>query len=308
MATLYYTHPDCLAHDTGFGHPETPLRLKTIDTVLKRPEFAALIRKEAPRAELAQILLIHSQAHIDKVLGSIPPQGLLHLDPDTPVSPGSKDAALRAVGAVCAAVDAVFSGEGKNAFCGVRPPGHHAEPNRPMGFCLFNNIAIAAEHARHRHHIQRVAIIDFDVHHGNGTQRAFEKNPEVLYASTHQHPWYPGSGLASETGVGNIFNAPLPEGSGSAVFRAAMQSKILPAVEAFKPELVLVSAGFDAHKNDPLASLNLVEDDYAWITRELTALAAKHCGGRLVSALEGGYNLEVLGESVAAHVGALMAA
>jgi len=308
MATFYYTHPDFLAHDTGAGHPESPLRLRFVETVLSRAEFAPLQRKEAPRGENGQILRVHSQAHLDRVMAAIPQQNLAYLDPDTPVSPGSGVAALRAVGAVCAAVDAVFKGEAKNAFCGIRPPGHHAEPGHAMGFCLFNNIAIAAEHARHVHGIQRVAIIDFDVHHGNGTQHAFEKNPQVLYASTHQHPWYPGSGLASETGVGNIFNAPLPKGSGGQEFRAAMEGKILPAVDAFKPELVLVSAGFDAHKDDPLASLNLLEEDFAWITRELLALAGKHCAGRLVSALEGGYNLQALGESVGAHVRALLAA
>ncbi len=308
MTTLYFTHPSFLAHDTGPGHPENALRLRAIATVLDRPAFVGLVKKEAPRAEIGQILRIHSQAHIEKVLGSIPQHGIVHLDPDTPVSPGSGDAALRAVGAVCAAVDAVFKGEANNAFCGVRPPGHHAEPGHAMGFCLFNNIAIAAEHARHTHGIKRVAIIDFDVHHGNGTQHAFDKNPEVLYASTHQHPWYPGSGLASETGVGNIFNAPLPAGSGSKEFRAAMEGKILPAVDRFKPELVLVSAGFDAHRDDPLASLNLLEDDFAWITRELLKLAYRHCGGKLVSALEGGYNLEALGESVGAHVRELLAA
>jgi len=308
MATLYYTHPAFLAHDTGPGHPESPLRLRAIATVLQRPEFAGLVRKEAPRAEIGQILRIHSQAHIDKVLATLPKQGIVHLDPDTPVSPGSGEAALRAAGAVCAAVDAVFKGAGKNAFCGIRPPGHHAEPGHAMGFCLFNNIAIAAEHARHAHGIRRVAIVDFDVHHGNGTQHAFDKNPEILYASTHQHPYYPGSGAASETGVGNIFNAPLPAGSGSKEFRAAMEAKILPAVDAFKPELVLVSAGFDAHKDDPLASLNWVEDDFAWITRELLKLASRHCGGKLVSALEGGYNLEALAASAGAHVAELLAA
>ena len=308
MSTFYFTHPSFLSHDTGLGHPESALRLRAVEAVLKRPEFAALARQEAPPAAAAQILRIHTQAHLDQVLNSIPKQGSAHLDPDTVVSPGSGEAALRAAGAVCAAVDALFAGQAANPFCGVRPPGHHAESGRSMGFCLFNNIAVAAEHARHRHGIQRVAIVDFDVHHGNGTQHAFDKNPQVLYASTHQHPWYPGSGLASETGVGNIFNAPLPAGSGSQEFRAAMERKILPAVDAFKPELVLVSAGFDAHKDDPLASLNLVEEDFAWATRELLQLAARHCGGRLVSALEGGYNLEALGESAGAHVRELLAA
>lgn len=308
MSTFYYTHPSFLSHDTGLGHPESGSRLRAIATVLQRPQFAALVRREAPRAEIAQLRLIHAQAHIDRVLHAVPAQGLHYLDPDTPVSPGSGEAALRAVGAVCAAVDAVFAGEARNAFCGVRPPGHHAEPNRAMGFCLFNNVAIATEHARAQHGIQRVAIIDFDVHHGNGTQAAFAKNPEVLYASTHQAPWYPGTGDARETGVGNLFNAPLPAGSGPQAFRAAMRDKILPAVDRFQPELLLVSAGFDAHADDPLASLRLTEADFAWITQELARMAQKHCQGRLVSALEGGYNLEALGESVGAHVGALLAA
>ncbi len=308
MTTFYFTHPSFLAHDTGLGHPESPFRLRAIDAVLNRREFAHLVKNEAPRAEIDRVLLVHTQAHIDSVLKSIPQRGLHYLDPDTPVSPGSGEAALHAVGALCQAVDSVCAGKAKNAFCAVRPPGHHAEPGRSMGFCLFNNIAIAAEHARHAHGLKRVAIVDFDVHHGNGTQAAFAKNPEVLYASTHQYPWYPGTGSANETGVGNIFNAPLPSGSGSREFRAAMAGKILPAVDKFQPELILVSAGFDAHKDDPLASLNLVDEDYAWVTRELSNLAKKHCGGKLVSTLEGGYNLEALGESAAAHVRELLAA
>ena len=307
MTTFYYTHPSFLTHDTGLGHPENAQRLRSIDTVLSRPEFASLVKKEAPRAEIGQILRVHTQTATDKVFASIPEYGIHYLDPDTPVSPGSGEAAIRAVGAVCAAVDAVFAGDAQNAFCGIRPPGHHAESSHAMGFCLFNNIAIAAEHARHSHGIRRVAIIDFDVHHGNGTQHIFANHKEVLYASTHQHPWYPGTGSSGETGVGNVFNAPLPAGSGGSEFRAAMEGKILPAVDQFKPELILVSAGFDAHKNDPLGDLRLDEDDFAWITRELLSLAGRHCGGKLVSALEGGYNLEALGESVGAHVRELMA-
>ncbi|MDD5036408.1 MAG: histone deacetylase family protein [Methylococcaceae bacterium] len=306
MTTYFYTHPSFLAHDTGSGHPESAYRLRAIAAVLKRPDFATLHEAQAPRGEIEQVRRVHPQAYIDKVLGSVPQQGRHYLDPDTPVSPGSGEAALHAVGAVCAAVDAVFAGEADNAFCGVRPPGHHAEAMTAMGFCLFNNIAIAAEHARHRHDIKRVAIIDFDVHHGNGTQHIFTNNPEVLYASTHQYPWYPGTGSADETGVGNLFNAPLAAGSGSKEFRAAMSGKILPAVDDFQPELILISAGFDAHEGDPLSSLKLIEDDYAWITRELLQRAERHCAGRLVSALEGGYNLEALGESVGAHVRELM--
>ena len=306
MNTFYFTHPLFLEHETGLGHPESSFRLRSINVVLKRPEFSNLLWKQATAASLDRVRLIHTQAHVDHVLGGIPTQGQAHLDPDTVVSPRSGDAALHAVGAVCAAVDAVIAGDCRNAFCGLRPPGHHAEPDRVMGFCLFNNIAIAAEHARKQHHLHRVAIVDFDVHHGNGTQAAFSKNPDVLYASTHQSPWYPGTGSVSEIGVGNIFNAPLKTGSGSDEFRAAMESRILPAVDAFKPELLLVSAGFDAHRDDPLAGLNLVEEDYAWITKKLMELADRHARGRLVSALEGGYNLEALGESVAVHVQTLM--
>lgn len=307
MTTFYYSHPSFFDHDTGLGHPESALRLRAIATALSRPEFSGLIQKEAPRANTEQIRSIHTQAHIDHVFKALPKLGHANLDADTVISPASGEAALHAAGAVCAAVDALFAEQADNAFCAVRPPGHHAEPHASMGFCLFNNIAIAAEHARKKHGIRKVAIVDFDVHHGNGTQKVFEKNPEILYASTHQYPLYPGTGAANETGVGNVFNMPLAPGSGSSDFRAAMTSRILPAVDAFRPELVLVSAGFDAHRDDPLASLNLDETDFAWITQELLQLAERHAGGRLVSTLEGGYNLEALAESVAAHVRELLA-
>lgn len=304
MATLCFSHPSWMQHDTGPDHPECPERLIAIARALKKPEFEALIRRDAQRATLEQLSLIHSSAMIDKVFQSIPSAGRAHLDPDTVVSKDSGEAALHAAGAACQAVDAVLAGQADNAFCAVRPPGHHAEPNHSMGFCLFNNIAIAASHARSKHGIRRVAIVDFDVHHGNGTQAAFKKNPEVLYASTHQHPWYPGTGFKHEPP--NIFNCPLAEGSGSKEFRSAMHDVILPAVDAFKPELILVSAGFDAHKDDPLGSLELDENDFAWITRELLALARIHCERRLVSVLEGGYDLDALASSVAAHVLELM--
>jgi acetoin utilization deacetylase AcuC-like enzyme len=308
MATLLYTHPSFLEHDTGLGHPESADRLRAIDQALSQPEFAALVRKEAPRADIEQIRRVHTQAHVDRVLKAVPRIGHAYLDADTVISPGSGEAALHAAGAACSAVDAVFAREAGNAFCAVRPPGHHAEADTAMGFCLFNNVAIAAEHARTRHDVKRVAIVDFDVHHGNGTQAAFRNQPEVLYASTHQYPWYPGSGAATETGAGNIFNAPLSAGSGSDEFRAAMTGKVMPAVDAFKPTLILISAGFDAHRDDPLASLNLVEEDYAWVTRGLLGLAERHAGGRLVSVLEGGYHLRALAASVAAHVRELMQA
>ena len=306
MTTLLYTHPSFLQHDTGLGHPESAERLRAIDKALSLPEFAGLVRREAPRGSIEQIRLIHTQGHIDRVLKAVPRIGHAYLDADTVISPDSGGAALHAAGAACAAVDAVFAGDAGNAFCAVRPPGHHAEPDAAMGFCLFNNVAIAAEHARSWHGGKRVAIVDFDVHHGNGTKAAFMREPEVLYASTHQYTWYPGTGAASETGVGNIFNAPLPAGSGSDEFRAAMTGKLIPAVDAFKPALILISAGFDAHRDDPLAALNLVEEDYAWVTRELLELAARHAGGRLVSVLEGGYDLRALAASVSAHIRELM--
>ncbi|HYE36478.1 histone deacetylase family protein [Methylocaldum sp.] len=306
MTSIYFSHQSFFEHNTGLGHPEGAERLRSIDHALSQPGFADLKRREAPRGTREQIRLIHTNRHIDYVLGAVPRQGFAYLDVDTVVSPGSGEAALHAVGAVCAAADAIFAEEAENAFCAVRPPGHHAEPDAAMGFCLFNNVAIAAEYARKRRGIERVAIVDFDVHHGNGTQRAFEANQDVLYASTHQSPWYPGTGAAEETGVGNIINVPLPAGSGSKEFRLALAEKILPVLDRFSPELVLISAGFDAHRDDPLADLNLVEDDYAWVTLELAALAKKHAGGRLISVLEGGYNPEALGKSVAAHVRALM--
>jgi acetoin utilization deacetylase AcuC-like enzyme len=307
MTTLLYTHPIFLEHETGLGHPESIKRLESIARALVAPEFAKLNRRDAPKGSLDQVRLIHTDKHIQRIQAALPKEGFGYVDADTVLSPESLDAALHAVGAACAAVDAVCAKESRNGFCAIRPPGHHAEPNEAMGFCLFNNAAIAAEHARKRHGIKKVAIVDFDVHHGNGTQAAFQKNPDVLYASTHQSPWYPGTGRASETGVGNIVNVPLKAGDGSQEFRAAMTGKILPFIDHFAPELVLISAGFDAHKDDPLGDLNLVEDDYAWVTMELMKLADQHAAGRVVSVLEGGYNLDALGRSVAAHVWALMA-
>jgi len=306
MTTLLYTHPIFLEHDTGLGHPESSQRLESIARALAAPEFAALVRKIAPRAEPERARLIHTERHVKHVFDAIPRQGFGYLDADTVVSPGTGEAALHAIGAVCAAVDAVFAKEANNAFCAIRPPGHHAERDDAMGFCLFNNVAIAAEHARRKHGIQRVAIVDFDVHHGNGTQHAFDKNEEVMYCSTHQYPWYPGTGRASETGVGNVVNIPLSAGSGSAEFRAAMSGRILPALDHFQPELLLISAGFDAHRDDPLGDLNFVEDDYAWATTQMMAIAAKYGQNRVVSMLEGGYDMDALGRSVAAHVRALM--
>lgn len=308
MTTLLLTHEACLAHDPGPHHPESPARLEVVLTALAEPAFAKLLRREAPRASLEQIALIHPGDFAQRMLAAVPKQGYAAIDADTVLSPGSGEAALRAAGACIAAVDAVMKGEAQNAFCAVRPPGHHAEPLHAMGFCLFNNVAIAAVHARRTHNIERVAVIDFDVHHGNGTQAAFEQDRTLLYASTHQMPLYPGTGAASERGVGNIVNAPLRPMSGSEQFRKAFSTIILPALESFRPEFVIISAGFDAHRDDPLAQLMLDEADYAWSTERLVEVAKKHAQGRIVSSLEGGYDLDALAASAAAHVAALMAA
>jgi acetoin utilization deacetylase AcuC-like enzyme len=289
-------------------HPERPARLKAILAALDGPEFAGLKRMEAPQATVDQIARVHARPYIDRVLRSVPRVGLVGLDADTVMSPGSGEAALRAAGAAVAAVDVVMAGESNNAFCAVRPPGHHAEAGQAMGFCLFNNVAVAAEQARAVHGLKRVAAVDFDVHHGNGTQHMFESDPNLFYGSTHQWPLYPGTGAAHETGVGNICNVPLAPMSGGREFRAAFDEVILPALRRFQPELLLISAGFDAHEDDPLASLRLHEADYAWVTEALLEFANEHCGGRVVSTLEGGYDLDALAASAAAHVRALMAA
>ncbi|MDJ0893760.1 MAG: histone deacetylase family protein [Alphaproteobacteria bacterium] len=307
MTTLLYTHPACAEHDPGSYHPESPARLEAVLHAFEQEAFSYLERQEAPEGQLSDIELAHPPAYVEQTLDAIPSTGHVGLDGDTIVSSGSRDAALRAVGAICAAVDAVAGGEARNAFCAVRPPGHHAEAQIAMGFCLFNNVAIGALHARRVHGLRRVAVVDFDVHHGNGTQHMFETDETLFYASTHQWPLYPGTGAASERGVGNIVNVPLAPMSGSAEFRTGMEDKILPALTAFDPDMVLVSAGFDAHRADPLASLNLVEDDFAWATTRLAQVADTHCDGRLVSTLEGGYNLRALSLSAAAHVRALMA-
>ena len=307
MTTLLYTHGACLDHDPGPTHPESPARLGAVLAALDGAEFAGLERREAPRAGLDQIARVHAAAYIDAVLDAIPATGYAGLDPDTIVSPGSGEAALRAAGAVCAGVDAVATGAAANAFCAVRPPGHHAEPSRAMGFCVFNNAAIGALHGRAAHGLGRVAVVDFDVHHGNGTQAAFWDDPDLFYGSTHQMPLYPGTGAAEERGRhGNIVNVPLAPMAGSPEFRQGMRSRILPSLSAFAPELIVISAGFDAHAEDPLAGLCLREDDYAWATGEILAIAALTCAGRVVSTLEGGYNLHALADSAAAHVRVLM--
>ena len=307
MSLLYYHHADFLNHDTGPGHPECADRLRAIDAVLSKPGFESLTKIEAPLLDdiEAKLALIHTAAMIDRVLTGIPEHGLSYFDADTVASPGSKMAALRAVGALCDAVDQICTGNANKAFCAVRPPGHHAMPGYPMGFCLFNNVAIAAEYARRHYQLERIAIVDFDVHHGNGTQTAFYEQAQVLYASSHQWPHYPGSGHPLENGVGNIVNVPLAAGTDGKVFRSKYSDIILPAVKKFKPQLILISAGFDAHRDDPLASLRLVEDDYRWISDELVKIADEYCTGRIISTLEGGYNLRALAASAAAHVASL---
>lgn len=302
MTTLLYTHPVCLEHDTGFGHPEAPARLNAILQALRGPSFADLDWREAPLATLDQLHRIHPPYQVERILARVPQQGYAAIDGDTVLSPQSGLAALRAAGAVCAAVDAVLSGEADNAFCAVRPPGHHAEPAHAMGFCLFNNVAIGAAQARQAHGLERVAVLDFDVHHGNGTQAAFEHDPGYFYVSTHQSPLYPGTGHREERGVGNILNVPLLPGSGSLDLRHAWEQDIAPALRRFQPQLLLISAGFDAHYLDPLAELNFNENDYAWLTGQILELAA----GRVVSVLEGGYNLSALAASAAAHVQVLL--
>lgn len=308
MTTFLYTHQACIEHDTGPHHPERADRLRSVLKALRAESFADLQRLEAPRATRDHLMLAHPQGHVDHILASVPEDGLVMIDGDTVVCPESGEAALRAAGAVVAAVDAVISGQTRNAFCATRPPGHHAEADQAMGFCLFNNVVIAARHAQQAHGLKRVAIMDFDVHHGNGTQHLLEHDSSCLYASTHQMPLYPGTGERHERGVGNIINAPLSPDSGSATFRAAMETIILPAIRTFDPEIVMISAGFDAHKNDPLGGLQLVAEDFGWATSELCRIATECCDGRVVSTLEGGYDLDALGECSAAHVAALMAA
>jgi acetoin utilization deacetylase AcuC-like enzyme len=313
MATGLLTHAACLGHETPPGHPESVDRLRAVLHALEAERFQYLIRQEASPASREALCRAHTPALVDRILGPLAEEAArehyVHIDADTVMSQGSAEAALRAAGAVIDAVDLVMAGTVRNAFCAVRPPGHHAERGRAMGFCLFNNVAVGALHARAAHGLRRVATIDFDVHHGNGTQDIAEADPDFFYASTHQFPLYPGTGRAEERGVaGNIVNAPVPPGAGSEAFRSAMIARVLPALEAFRPDIVFISAGFDAHRLDPLAELRLAEEDYAWATAEICARARGLCGGRVVSSLEGGYDLAALAASAAAHVGALMEA
>lgn len=300
---LGYTHPACLEHDTGPGHPECADRLGAVLEALHEA-FPWIEWREAPRATRGQLLRVHDPRLLATVLAPHPP-GRVRLDPDTVVSPGSPEAALRAVGAGVAATEAVMHGEADVAFCAVRPPGHHATIDAAMGFCLFNNIAVAAAHALDRFGLARVAIVDFDVHHGNGTQAIFEQEPRVLYLSSHQAPLYPWTGAGNERGAGNIVNALLHAGDGDEAFRRCWETQLLPTLDGFSPQLVLISAGFDGDRRDPMAQLELVPADFAWLTGELRRLAAHHADGRIVSMLEGGYHLQALGECAVAHVGAL---
>lgn len=308
MGTVIYTHAACLNHEPGPGHPESPARLRAVLDALKAPDFAGLTWREAPLGTTDQVLLIHSPAYLDEVASSSPKQGFATLDAgDTVMSPGTWEAVLRCVGAACAGVDAVVSGTAQNVFCATRPCGHHAEAERAMGFCVFNQAAIAAVHAQRAHGLERVAVVDFDVHHGNGTQNSFFSHPDLFYGSCHQAPFYPGTGARQERGVaGNIVNVPLAQGCDSATFRERMGAELLPALRRFGADLVIISAGFDAHQKDPLGGLNFTDDDYHWITRELLAVADEKAGGRVVSVLEGGYSLEGLATGTQAHVRALM--
>jgi acetoin utilization deacetylase AcuC-like enzyme len=307
MSTLLITHPACLDHLTPAGHPERPDRLRAIERALEAEKFQTLARIEAPRASLETIALCHPMDYVTQIRDATPADGIVHIDADTSMSPGSFEAALRAVGGAVHAVDEIVGKKAVNAFVATRPPGHHAETAHPMGFCFFDNAAIAARHAQRRHGLDRVAIVDFDVHHGNGSQEIFWADKSVMYCSTHQMPLFPGTGAVGETGDFNtVVNAPLRPGDGGEAFRAAFESRILPRLEDYRPELVIISAGFDAHVRDPLANLNLVEADFAWATQKLMDVADRHAGGRVVSVLEGGYDLQGLANSAAAHVTALM--
>jgi acetoin utilization deacetylase AcuC-like enzyme len=306
MATALLTHPDCALHEMGAGHPESPQRLKAILAALEASGLVSrLMVREAPEAQREHLERVHERDHIDLIFSAAPARGYAYLDPDTSMNPSSLSAALRAAGAVVTATDLVMSGEAKNAFCAVRPPGHHATRDRPMGFCLFNNVAIGAMHAIEAHGLERVAILDFDVHHGNGTEDAFHEDPRVMLCSTFQHPYYPYSG--ADSGNNHIINVPLPAMTDGRGFRAAVERFWLPALEAYKPQLVFVSAGFDAHRDDPLAYLKLDDEDYRWVTEKLVDIAERHAEGRVVSTLEGGYNLDALGRSVVEHVRVLAA-
>ena len=307
MSTLLITHAACLEHLTPLGHPERPDRLRAIERALEAEKFQTLARVQAPIAPIETIALCHPMDYITAVREAGPKEGLIHLDADTAMSPGTFEAALRAAGGAIHAVDEVLTNKANNAFIATRPPGHHAETARPMGFCLFDNAAIAARYAQRHYGIANAAIVDFDVHHGNGSQQIFWSDKTVMYCSTHQMPLFPGTGAVGETGEHNtVVNAPLRPGDGAQAFRAALESRILPRLTEFKPELIIISAGFDAHTRDPLANINLAEADFVWATQKIMDIADRFAGGRIISLLEGGYDLQALGNSVAAHVATLM--
>jgi acetoin utilization deacetylase AcuC-like enzyme len=303
MTTALITHRFCLDHEVPPGHPESPARLRAVLGALEAEMFAPLLRLEARAATIEEIARVHPRRHVEAVLAAVPREGFAGIDGDTLMSPGSGQAMLHAAGAVIDAVERVAAGEVKNAFCAVRPPGHHAEPDRSMGFCFFNNVAVGAAHARAVYGMNRVAIVDFDVHHGNGTEAFARAGTGLFYGSSHQSPLYPGTGISQ---AGNIVNVLLPPGAGGGEFRQMVSAQLLPALDSFAPDLVMISAGFDAHARDPLADLYLTEHDYSWITAELMEIADRHAGGRIVSVLEGGYDLRALTICTAAHVRALM--
>jgi acetoin utilization deacetylase AcuC-like enzyme len=308
MSTLIYTHEACFEHRPGPHHPESPERLHAVLHALKTPEFSAAVWRDAPLGSFEQVLHIHTPDYVQTVQAMSPTNGYRALDAgDTIMSPGTLEAVMRCVGAACAGVDDVVAKTADNVFCAMRPCGHHAEADQAMGFCVFNQAAIAALHARQQHGIRRIAVVDFDVHHGNGTQNAFYEDAELFYGSCHQAQFYPGTGARHETGVANnIVNIPFPRGTGSAAFRAAMEKDLLPALREFAPELLIISAGFDAHHLDPLGGLKFTDEDFHWITRELMKVADETAAGRVVSVLEGGYSMDGLASGTAAHVRALM--
>lgn len=305
MSLVVLSHPTCVAHETGPGHPERPSRIRAVQEALESAPFAAeLSWREAPRADRAAIERVHEAGYVAGVFATAPERGLIHLDPDTPMGPHSLEAALRAAGAAVHAVDLVMGGEVKSVFCNVRPPGHHAERAKAMGFCFFNNVAVAAAHALSAHGLERVAIVDFDVHHGNGTEDIFRDEPRVLCCSSFQYPLFPDSG--ADTLSLHLLNVPLPSGTAGPAFREAVRGRWFHSLDNFSPQLMFFSAGFDAHAEDPLAGMELWEDDFRWITDEVKQIADRHAEGRIVSLLEGGYALRALGRSAVAHVGALL--
>jgi acetoin utilization deacetylase AcuC-like enzyme len=306
MTTLLVSQRNFESHVTPHGHPERADRIRAIEEALSSEAFAGLVRRDAPYADLTLAELVHSDTYLARLRAARPAEGIGQIDEDTFISSGSLDAAATALGGALMALEAVVLGEADNAFCAIRPPGHHAEIEQPMGFCLINSVAVVAREAQRKHGAERVAIVDFDVHHGNGTQDIFKDDGSVFYASSHQWPLYPGTGSPGETGVGNIVNATLSAGSDGEEMRAAYEQRILPALEAFAPDLLLISAGFDADYRDPLAQLRWKPDDFAWVTGRLMEIAGRKCGNRIVSLLEGGYDRNGLASGVAAHVAALM--